>query len=93
MLKRIIPFIATFAIGLIIASFFVNVIPSFKFKRSGHRSRHELRKENERLRIENERLKAESEIIREVVPMRVEEMPNVELPVQPIPPAARTRAR
>jgi hypothetical protein len=93
MLKRIIPFIATFAIGLIVASFFVSIIPSFKFKRGEHRGHRELRYENERLRIENERLKAENDFTREVVPMRAEEIPNVELPVPPIPPVAPKRIR
>jgi hypothetical protein len=95
MLKRIIPFIATFAIGLIVASFFVNIIPSFKFKRDGkcRKGKQELRYENERLRIENERLKAENDFTREVVPMRAEEIPNIELPVPPIPPVAPKRIR
>ncbi len=95
MLKRIIPFIATFVIGLIIASFFVSIIPSFNFKRDGkcRKSHKELRYENERLRVENEHLKSESDFTREVVPMRVEEIPNVELPVPPIPPVAPKRVR
>ncbi len=97
MLKRIIPFIATFAIGLIVASFFVSIIPSFNFKRDGHRGgrrgHRELRYENERLRVENERLKAEKDFTREVVPMRAEEIPNVELPVPPIPPVAPKRIK
>jgi hypothetical protein len=93
MLKRIIPFIASFAIGLIIASFFVSIIPSFKIKRGGHRRHSELRYENERLRVENERLKAENEFTREVVPMRAEEIPNVEPPVPPMPPVTPKRIR
>lgn len=92
MLKRIIPFIATFAIGLIVASFFVGIMPSFKFKRDG-KCRQELRYENERLRVENEYLKSEGEFTREVVPMRAEEIPNVELPVPPMPPVATKRVR
>jgi hypothetical protein len=95
MLKRIIPFIATFVIGLIVASFFVSIIPSFNFKRDGkcRKGHKELRYENERLRVENEHLKSQSEFTREVVPMRAEEIPNVELPVPPIPPVAPKRIR
>jgi hypothetical protein len=95
MLKRIIPFIVTFVIGLAVASFFVSIIPSFNFKRDGkcRKGQQELRYENERLRVENERLNAERDFTREVVPMRVEEIPNVELPVPPMPPVAPKRVR
>jgi hypothetical protein len=66
MLKRAIPFIITFVLGLAIASLFVNVIPRFNFKRNKHRGNHynkhqiisDLRIENEQLKSENRRLKA-----------------------------------
>jgi hypothetical protein len=96
MLKRIIPFVVTFVIGLAVASFFVSIIPSFKTKcgeKRSYRSKQQLRYENERLRVENERLNAERDFTREVVPMRVEEIPNVEAPVPPIPPVAPKRIR
>jgi hypothetical protein len=93
MLKRIIPFILTFAIGLAVASFFVNIIPSFKMKCGERRNQQQLRYENESLRMENERLKVERDFDVNVVPMRVEESPNVEAPVPPIPPVAPKRVR
>jgi len=59
-LKRMLPFLATFAVGLFIASFFVTITaPSFR--KSGFSKRHHemkrLRHDNERLRNENLRLK------------------------------------
>jgi hypothetical protein len=79
MLKRIIPFILTFVISLIVASFFVSIVPSFKFKRGGHRKHEQLRYENERLRVENERLKAERAF-------EINEVPDVDFDVPPPPP-------
>lgn len=62
--KRILPFLATFAVGIFIASFFVTVTaPSFrsdKCKKRGFYAK-QLRSENERLRNENLRLKNELE--------------------------------
>jgi hypothetical protein len=58
--KRIIPFILTFAVGLIIASFFVNIAPNFRFKKDSCGKRHNvkmLKQENKRLRWENEQLR------------------------------------
>jgi len=59
-LKKMLPFMATFALGVFIASFFVSVGPRFGF--SERRMQHfqemqRLRIENEELRQENERLK------------------------------------
>jgi hypothetical protein len=85
MLKRIIPFIVTFVIGLAVASFFVNIMPSFKTNCGRSRNRQELRYENERLRMENERLKVEREF-------EFDEAPNVEAPVPPMPPVAPRRS-
>ena len=59
--KRFVPFLLTFAAGLVVASFFVAVgTPGFKFNReSRHQKSRYLKTENERLRKENERLKRE----------------------------------
>ena len=54
-IRRMLPFFATFAIGLFIASFFVSV------GRPGFRTRGwERHRQNERLRIENEELRNEN---------------------------------
>lgn len=63
LLRRALPFFATFAVGLLIASFFVDISrPRFR----GHRGKkfqevHRLRVEVEQLRNENLRLKNEVE--------------------------------
>lgn len=87
------PFLATFAVGIFIASFFVNIsAPSFRGQR-GKRF-HEMKRlkmENEGLRNENLRLKNELESRRWAGAhmMRSDHdewtSPNVELPV-PLPP-------
>lgn len=83
--KRIVPFIITFAVGLFIASFFVSILPTFKFKRDHNRcgKRSEVRKlryENERLRMENQRLQQRAET--------TERMMLLEEAVPPPPPIA-----
>ncbi len=58
--KRVIPFILALAVGLFVASFFVSIIPNFRFKSNACGKRHEIRmmkQENKRLRWENEQLK------------------------------------
>jgi hypothetical protein len=90
MLKRAIPFILTFAFGLIIASFFVNIMPSFEFKRGGrHHRKHqfeELQRENDRLRQENDRLKMEK--------TDTEDFDfHIDAPMPPPPPATVPRNR
>lgn len=89
--KRIAPFVLTFALGLFIASFFVTVAaPNFQFRRGPHRHREmdrQMRQENERLRGENERLRN-----------RLNEMerrdwviePDFDVAVPPPPPVAPT---
>jgi hypothetical protein len=54
-IKRVLPFFATFAVGIFIASFFVSVGP-----RWGRHGRWKMRAEMERLRTENEELKNEN---------------------------------
>ena len=60
MFTRVIPFILTFAVGLFIASFFVNVIPTFKVRKDSCRKHYKhkmMKQENKRLRWENEQLR------------------------------------
>lgn len=61
LLKRMLPFLATFAVGIFIASFFVSFGGSrfgFKERRMRHfQEMQQLRMENEELREENLRLK------------------------------------
>lgn len=94
--KRIIPFVLTFALGLFIASFFVSILPTFKFKknnRCGKRSEvRMLRYENERLRMEKQRLQQrlnESErmmLLEEAVPPPPPVAPRaVEMPLDEVP--------
>ena len=60
-IKRVAPFLLTFAVGLFIASFFVTVAaPNFQIRRGFSRHREmdrQMRMENDRLREENNRLK------------------------------------
>lgn len=63
-LMRMVPFVAAFALGIFIASFFVNIsTPRIGSRGSGH-TYHKIKKlrlENERLRLENLRLRNELE--------------------------------
>lgn len=60
-LKRVLPFFATFAAGLFIASFFVSISsPSFNFPRKNNRCR-----EVRQLRVENDRLNRENADLRQ----------------------------
>lgn len=63
-LKRIVPFFLTFAAGLFIASFFINIAsPSFNFPRKSHKFREmqRLRQDNDRLQRENAELRRQLE--------------------------------
>ena len=63
-IKRMLPFFATFAVGVFIASFFVSISgPNFRGPRFGkrHHEMNRLRHENEQLRNENLRLKNQVE--------------------------------
>ena len=55
-LKRMLPFFATFALGIFIASFFVSVGPRFGF---GEKRMHRFQ-EMQRLQLENEELREEN---------------------------------
>ncbi len=58
LLKRALPFLGTFALGLFIASFFVNIgAPRFGSRGKCRHEMRELRIENEQLREENLRLR------------------------------------
>lgn len=62
-IKRVLPFFATFALGLLIASFFVDIgRPSFRGNRSGkHKEMRRLKTENQELKQENLRLRNQLE--------------------------------
>ena len=64
LIKRALPFFATFAIALFITSFFVDLRrPRFGARGwERHRMNERLRAENEQLRAENQRLRAENEM-------------------------------
>ncbi len=60
--SRIVPFFITFSLGLLIASFFVPIVPKFNFKnndgRRGMRNQYrQMQRENSRLKQENKDLK------------------------------------
>jgi hypothetical protein len=81
-LKRILPFVGTFALGLFIASFFVSILPTFKFRKNRCGNKGEiqrLRYEKERLQVENQRLQQRLE--------ESEKMILLEAPMAPPPPA------
>ena len=63
-IKRMLPFLATFAVGIFVASFFVSISgPNFRGRSFGgrHKEMKRLRLENEMLRNENLRLKNQIE--------------------------------
>jgi hypothetical protein len=65
--KRIIPFAAALILGLFVASFFVNIVPTVKFER-GRGPRHgradywDLKTENARLKMRVEELEQQNEV-------------------------------
>lgn len=98
-IKRILPFIGAFSLGLFIASFFVSVgLPRFGGGHRGMRGEYkrQFRMEMERLRQENFELKnqlREMQLDRTVngtgSEMRpVEAMPLIDVPPPPMPPVA-----
>lgn len=101
-LRRLLPFLATFAIGLFIASFFVNVAPNFS-RTNGWKAR---KAECKRLKHENKRLERENFRLRQELESRdLSEIPGVshekprgvgpEFPVEmpPMPPVPARPAK
>lgn len=92
-LKRVLPFLLTFAAGLFVASFFVSIAsPSFNFPRRSHKYRemHRLRMENQDLRRSNSELRRQLEEARRLSELKFSidsEFPHFEPP--PPPPAPR----
>jgi uncharacterized protein YlxW (UPF0749 family) len=86
LLKRVIPFFLTFALGLLVASFFVSVAaPNFSnFKRKNCRDKH---RENYRLRSENDWLQNRvRQLEQERMVNDLKFRPNLMEPVPPPPP-------
>lgn len=88
-LKRAIPFFATFASGLFVASFFVSISPRFEGHERGrcHREMWEMRIENEELREQNQRLRHDPTREFEVAPPVYLENEDMEMPAidEPLP--------
>lgn len=100
LLKRFVPFLATFALGLLIASFFVSVAaPQFRFGRGFRHREHDrqMQLENQRLQEENLRLKQQNiEVVvdqDENVDGELREAVPPVPPMPPAPPAPVRRAR
>jgi hypothetical protein len=100
-IKRVLPFVATFAIGVFIASFFVDVGASRDRCRKGRKFQemHRLRAENEELRNENLRLRNQMEIdVERLMPSHewegtaLDGLPHP-LPVAPPPPPMSKAAK
>ena len=93
-LKRILPFFLTFAVGLLIASFFVSIASpsSFNFPRRSHKYRemHRLRMENQDLRKSNSELRRQLEDARRNSEFKLSW--DGELPLEPPPPPPAPRA-
>ena len=95
-LKRALPFLGTFALGLFVASFFVNISPRFEHHERGrcHREMWQMSLENEQLREENQRLQDTLDSVRgtdgtlnDVADVELNLIPpSVEEPVAPPPP-------
>jgi hypothetical protein len=60
-LKRVLPFFLTFAFGLFIASFFVSIVPNFKFEKRNWSRHHQY---HQRLEFENQRLREENQMLK-----------------------------
>lgn len=96
LIKRVLPFFATFAVGIFIASFFVSVGPNW-----GRHGRWHLKAEMERLQTENDELRNENLRLRNdsscaemddympAVPRPLDELP----PLPALPPASHRHPR
>lgn len=98
MLKKVVPFVATFVVGLLVTSIFISVAaPSFTFKKRGwnkHRQYHrQIERENRELKLENFRLERKlAEIEKQGEMKNAFEFDDLQLdvpppPLAPIPPA------
>lgn len=92
-LKRIVPFFLAFAVGLFIASFFINIASpsSFSFPRKSHKFREmqRLRHENRELKRANEELRRQLEETRRNSELKLtidSDFPKFEPPPPPPPP-------
>jgi hypothetical protein len=92
-LKRALPFLLTFSVGLLVASFFVAVAaPNLNFKKRNHRCREY--KENTRLRMENESLRRDNESLkRQLADDELKSLPAFDMDVPPPPPPPAPRMR
>ncbi|HEV8592583.1 MAG TPA: hypothetical protein VGQ55_10805 [Pyrinomonadaceae bacterium] len=95
LLKRIVPFILTFAAGLFLASFFVTITPSFNSGdgRSWRRNeRWSHREEIRQLREENQQLREELDAVKSRMNWSSDVPELLDIPdVPPIPPPMRVR--
>lgn len=99
-IKRLLPFVAAFAVGIFVASFFVDLSkprfgggPRWRAKRYHEMQR--LRVENEELRNENLRLRNQLETL-DIMPFRhpeIGELPMVHVEELPAPPPAAKRIK
>ena len=93
LLKRALPFLGTFALGLFIASFFVNISPGFEHHERGrcHHDMWDMRMENEQLREENRHLRERNDTLREfsVDPPAYLENEDLDETAMPPPPAIK----
>lgn len=91
-LKRVVPFFLTFAAGLFIASFFINIAsPRFNFPRKSHKFREiqRLRDENRDLKKANCELRKQLEEARRNSELKFtldSDLPHFEPPPPPPPP-------
>jgi hypothetical protein len=95
-LKRVFPFMLTFAAGLVIASFFVSIAaPSFGWGKNRNVQRHRefkrMKMEIRDLKRENQRLRREVEVFKSTVD--VSELDRLVPPPPPAPPSYRGEAR
>ena len=101
--KRLLPFFATFLIGIFIASFFVDLSrPRFAFRGPGRRwqdmqrmrfENEELKNENLRLRNELQNTRLKREVLSDVDTYDVPPPTLEEWPAPPPPPRARRAVR
>jgi cell division protein FtsB len=92
LIKRFVPFLLTFSLGLLIASFFVSVAaPGFQFRNRGwkHREFNRLKQENRQLRERIEQLERGKNITVSDFGMNLDVPPPPMPPLPPPPPRVR----